>query len=110
MAQHDEDPWQSRISPLTRPEVHSSIPEHVIAKLDQQEQYLLKTISQLSTEKEWLITALLRQNQELINAELRLQRVEAWKSVVAGKWGVAGWVATVIVAAAIKALAEKLTK
>lgn len=79
-----------RYQELKRPEFKSSIPEHLVNKLSDQEKYIIMSLSKMESEREWVINSVLDLNRSLIETDLRTQELQDWQSMVSSKWAVVG--------------------
>lgn len=79
-----------RYQELKRPEFKSSIPDHLVNKLSDQEKYIIMSLSKMESEREWLINSVLELNRSLIETDLRTQELQDWQSMVSSKWAVVG--------------------
>lgn len=80
-----DDP-KSKFSVLRVPEFKSMIPEHFLAKLSEQERYLVQTLSKMEQENVWLVGMMSVTNDAVMDIDVRLQKVEQWKERLTSKW------------------------
>jgi 23S rRNA pseudoU1915 N3-methylase RlmH len=80
-----DDP-KSKINLLKVPDFKSTIPEHFVAKLSEQERYLVQTLSKMEQENAWLIVCIVEINANAIDTDVRVQKVEQWKERLTSKW------------------------
>src|SRR5208337_619399 len=79
-----------RYQELEKPEFKSSIPPHLVNKLSEQEKWIIESLSRMESVHEWLVKAVLDGNRADIEADLRVQELEDWKSMISSKWAVIG--------------------
>lgn len=79
-----------RYQELKRPEFKSSIPDHLVTKLSDEQKYIIMALSKMESEREWLINSVLELNRSLIETDLRTQELQDWQSMVSSKWAVVG--------------------
>ena len=80
-----DDP-KSKINLLKVPDFKSTIPDHFVTKLSEQERYLVQTLSKMEQENAWLIVCIVETNAHAIDVDVRLQKVEQWKERLTSKW------------------------
>jgi len=91
-----ENSEPSRYHRIEKPVFASKIPEHLLAKLDDKERYLLDQVSTLGGKADWLIERAVESNQIAIEVDARLTKVENWKTMVTGKGAVVASVGVLI--------------
>ena len=80
-----DDP-KSRIAALNVPEFKSTIPDHFLAKLGDQERYIVSALSKTEQQNAWLILVLQGLHANAADHDVRLQKVEQWKDTLTSKW------------------------
>lgn len=92
----------SKYPALEVPEFRSGIPAHLITKLTEQERYLVETLNRLEQQSTWCVEHAKLSHAANIDADLRLQSVEQWKSAITGKVGIFLWLLTITIPMLIK--------
>lgn len=100
-----DDP-KSKFNALRVPDFKATIPEHFLAKLNEQERYLVQTLSKMEQENAWLIVGLVESNAHALDLDVRLQKVEQWKDRLTSKWTLVFGAAALTVPILFKALLD----
>ena len=50
----------------------------------------MESLSKLDQKADWLVDRQIETNEAVRDTDLRLQKIESWKSVLSGKWAVTG--------------------
>lgn len=87
---------RSRYPKLERPVFESTIPPHLLARLDDKERYLLEQVTTLGSKADWLVERALELNTIALETDARLTKVEDWKSTVTSKGAVVVGIAVLI--------------
>ncbi len=66
-----DDP-KSKINQLRVPDFKSTIPDHFVSKLNDQERYLVQTLSKMEQENAWLIVGMVETNAHAIDLDVRV--------------------------------------
>ena len=78
------------------------------------EKWIVESISKIEAKTDWLIERALESNEIDREADVRLERIEEWKTYFTGRWAVIGgtgfMVLTAIVAFAMDKLGALFTK
>jgi hypothetical protein len=113
-----------------------SIPHHLLAKLPEEERFLVETMSKLENQCEWLVAIALRANADCLDLDSRVNVLEQvvpqvaqtvaavhktaeetkvrantlwdWKQIFSGKWTVIALIVTLAVGALLKFLLDLL--
>lgn len=84
---HDPD-QESQYAGLDLPEFESSIPEHTLQKMREEDQFLFEKMSIMSQKVTWLVEEVRNQDRIIWNLNRQLRAMESWKSNLAAKWSV----------------------
>ena len=106
----ENDETKSRYHRLTKPEFASKIPAHLVAKLDEKERWLVETLSKLDFKTDWVVDQVIDSNEQQIDIDVRLQKIENWKAVLSGKWALLGAVGLMVLTALLSAGAKTLVE
>jgi hypothetical protein len=98
---------KSRYRPLAVPEFRSTIPPHLLAKLEDQERYLVETLSKFELQNHWLVVAAVEANAAIIELDGRQTRVELWKERLTSKWALIIGLLVLVAPVVLKALADR---
>jgi hypothetical protein len=101
---------KSKYKPVATLEFKSKIPPHLLAVLDDQERYMVESMSKLEQRNEWLEIVATENREAVIDFDERLSTLEKWKEMLTNKWAVVAYVALVCVPVLIKVLLEKWIK
>lgn len=104
------DEPKSKFAPLRVPEFKPTIPEHFLVRLADQERYIVLALSKMEQESAWVTKALVEANEQRMDLDVRLLRVEAWKNQLTSKWAVIAAVAVLTVPVIFKALLDHWLK
>lgn len=100
-----EDP-KSRYNAIRVPDFRATIPEHFLAKLNEQERYLVQTLSKMEQENAWLIVSLVETTAHTLDLDVRLQKIEQWKDRLTSKWTLLLGAAALTVPVLLKAFVD----
>ena len=100
------DDTKSRYPKLELPKFESKIPMHLVNKMSDQEKWLVETISKLDQKTDWLLQKTVDTNEHVLADDVRLTKVEEWKSLFSGKWAVIAGIAFMATTAVASALAR----
>lgn len=89
-------PPSSRYTRFEKPVYDSKIPPHLLQGLDEKEKWLVTSVDLLNSKADWLVEKLIEVNAAVIDTDIRLQRVENWKTVLTGKWAVLAGVGVIV--------------
>jgi len=106
----NEPSQHSKFKALVLPEAKSKIPAHLLAVLDEQERYMVESMSKMEARNEWLDTAAVDNRQAIIDLDERMDKVEKWRAVLMSKWSVIIAVGVVFLPVLVKVLIEKWIK
>jgi hypothetical protein len=106
----ENDETKSRYHRLEKPEFISKIPAHLVARLDDKERWLVETLSKLDFKTDWVVDKVIESNEQQIDIDVRLQKIESWKAVLSGKWALLGAVGVMVVTALLSAGAKTLVE
>lgn len=98
------DETKSRYPRLELPKFESKIPTHLVNKMTDQEKWLVETISKLDQKTDWLLQKTVETNEHVLADDVRIAKIEEWKSLFSGKWAVVAglaFMATTAIASAI---------
>ena len=98
----------SRYPLLEKPELQSTIPPHMMAKLTESERYLVSTVSKLEQQNAWLTEHTIENNHAIVEMDIWRQTIDRWKMKLTSKWAVVAVIAAVIIPAAIAGFFEWL--
>ena len=104
------DEQRSKFAELRVPEFKSTIPEHFLARLEDQERYIVQALSKMEQESDWVTHSLVEANLQRIDLDTRLAKVESWKDRLTSKWTVVAAVLVVTVPVLLKALIDHWLK
>jgi len=76
---HDEMDDSSSYPPLVRPVLHDNIPPRLLNGIVAQSQYILKQLSIINQQNEWLIEASVNTNTQVRQTNGRLLKLEEWR-------------------------------
>ena len=76
--------------------------------MSDQEKWLVEIISKLDQKTDWLLQKLVETSGQVLEIDVRTQRIEEWKTVFSGKWAFIGAVGFVFVTALTSAGAKAL--
>lgn len=96
----------ARLHRLEKPEFISKIPAHLVSRLDDKERWLVETLSKLDFKTDWVVDKVIEANEQQIDIDTRLQRIENWKAVLSGKWALLGAVGLMVMTALLSAGAK----
>ncbi len=80
------DELRARGDALRVPEFKSTIPEHFVSKLEDQERYIVQTLSKMEQENAWMTATLIEAHTYVVEHGSRLQKIEQWKERLSSKW------------------------
>jgi hypothetical protein len=104
----ENDGLKGRFHKIEKPEFVSKIPAHLVSKLDEKERWLVDTLSKLDLKTDWVVDKVIEANEQQIDIDVRLQRIENWKAVLSGKWAIMGAVGLMVLTALLSAGAKPL--
>jgi hypothetical protein len=84
------------IPELEAPHFLPQIPDDLMENLSKRDQHVLKTLSVMAQNQEWIMEAIVNQNRYLRLLEKRLIRVERWIGRITSRWGLLVGLAAVI--------------
>jgi hypothetical protein len=127
-----------RYEQVVAKEFKATIPHHILAKLPEDERFLVETMSKLENQYEWLVTVAIKNNGDIMSLDSRLSAYETvsqqsalvqhaqqttledigpkvgklwdWKQFFSGKWAVVVCVALVIGPVILKFLLDLVLK
>jgi len=96
-------------------EFKSTIPPHLLGKLSESERYLVETMSRLENQNNWLVSALLKVNKDVLDCDRRITEINKtvatlsdWKQLISGKWAVVAALGLVVLSALLKMVFDAL--
>lgn len=101
---------KSRIEPLVVPDFKSTIPGHLLAKMNEQDRWLFENISIMEEREKWLVRAVVEDRKALIEADTKATAVKNWKDKLTSRWGLLVAAFILIAPVIIKALLERWMK
>lgn len=106
----EQDQPKSKYKALTPFIPQSKIPAHLLAVLNEQERYMVESMSKLEQRNEWLEKAALEDRSAVIDLDERMAATEKWRSVLSSKWSVIIGLALICAPIIIKLILEKWIK
>jgi len=104
------DEFKSRYPKLVLPVFESKIPPHLVNKMSEQEKWLVEAISKLDQKTDWLLQKTVDTSGHILEIDMRTSKIEDWKTVFSGKWGLIGaicfMVATALTSAGARAFID----
>jgi hypothetical protein len=94
----------SRYTLLEKPIFEPQIPTHLLAKLNDQERYIVLTLSRMEQTQAWNVAQILIQNRAIIDTDVRVQDIDTWKLKLTSKWALIIGALAISVPVALKAL------
>jgi hypothetical protein len=79
-----------RYQELKEPVFKSSIPEHLVNKLSDQEKWVIEALSRVEGQIAWIAKAVIDGNRSNIESDLRIQELQDWRAMISSKWAVIG--------------------
>jgi hypothetical protein len=104
------DSEKSRYKDLKVPEFKSTIPPHMLAKLPEEDRYLVEMVSRMEQQNVWLTEQVVSDNQDKIEMDLRISRVEGWKQTLTSRWAILAYIASLALPVILKSLADRFLK
>lgn len=123
---------------LAAKEFKSTIPAHLLDKLNESERYMVETLSRLENQYDWMLQAIVHQSKAVSDLNRRQSHSEEWrqnvspklehgeksaaeiaamvktlwdwKNTISGKTGIAFWVATMLIPLLLKVVIDWLFK
>jgi len=96
-------------------EFKSTIPPHLLGKLSESERYIVETLSRLENQNNWLVSALLKVNKDVLDCDRRINEIKKdvsiisdWKQLISGKWAVLAALGLIIASASVKLIFDAL--
>ena len=105
-----DDQLKSRYRTLAVPEFKSTIPSHLLGKLEEQERYLVETLSKMEQQSHWLVVAAVEANVAITELDGRQSRVELWKERLTSKWALIIAIVALVAPVALKAVFDHYLK
>ena len=69
--------FQSRYEPAVPKEFKATIPPHLLAKLPEEERFLVETVSKLENQYDWLVSVVIKDNSAIQNLDSRVNDTES---------------------------------
>lgn len=88
MEEREEDDGILTVREVEMPTFMAAIPDDLMENLSKRDQHVLRTLSVMAQQVEWLMKVLIEQNSSLRSMEKRQIRVERWKNLLMSRWGV----------------------
>jgi hypothetical protein len=104
------DSEKSRYKEVKVPEFKSTIPQHMLAKLPEEDRYLVEMVSRMEQQNVWLTEQAVTDNQDKIEIDQRLTRVENWKQALTSRWAILVYIASLVLPVILKSLADRFLK
>lgn len=107
MTTDNEPKAHSKFKVLVLPEARSKIPAHLLAVLDEQERYMVESMSKMEARNEWLETVAVDNRAAIIDLDERMAGFEKWRSALTSKWSVFIGLGLICLPVVVKVLIEK---
>lgn len=107
MSSDTEQESQSRYRPIEIPEFKSAIPPHLLAKLPEADRYMVEMVSKMEQQTVWLVTAVKDENEAKIELDVRMAKLEAWKTMLCNKWSLVAVVFLLVAPVLVKTWIER---
>ena len=95
---------------LVKPEYSSKIPPHLLVRLDEKERWTMEALAKLDFKQDWLVDKVIEANEQQIDLDVRVKKIEQWKAVLSGKWALIGAVGLMVLTALLSAGAKSLVE
>ena len=96
-------------------EFRSSIPPHLLGKLTESDRYLVETVSKLENQNNWLTSAVLKINKDVLDCDRRITDtcrdvtgILDWKQLISGKWAAVTVIGVIVLSALLKFVFDAL--
>ena len=103
----DNEDKGSRYPALAVPEFKSTIPQHLLGRLSDQERYICESLSRMEAQNNWLILSTMEGNRAVRELDQRVAINERWRSGLTNRWSVVLYIVVLFVPVFLKSLFDR---
>ena len=93
---------------MTVPEFRSTIPPHLLGKMDEQQRYLVETLSKLEQQSVWVTARVVDHDRDLTEMSTHVNKLAQWRSMLTSRWSMAAAVIVMVVPLILKELFDRI--